>query len=478
MVLRIEDTDQKRWVAGAEEYIKEALDWAGIQVDEGPEQGGEYGPYRQSDRKEHYQRYAQQLVDEGKAYYAFDTAEELSAMRERLTAAKVSNLTYNAITRVQMRNSLTLSPEEVKALIEEGTPYVIRLKVPRKEEIRLNDMVRDWVVVHSSAIDDKVLMKADGMPTYHLANVVDDYLMKITHVIRGEEWLPSAPLHVLLYKFLGWEEQMPHFAHLPLLLKPDGNGKLSKRDGDKHGFPVFPIQGEFPDKEGNRELFNGFREAGYLPDAFTNFLAFLGWNPGTEEEIFDMQKLIDSFSIDRVSKAGAKFDITKANWYNQQYLKNRSNDGLAAHLSEILEDKALTMGPGQLEKVCALMKERVTFPIEIWSKGQYFFEAPSDYDKKVVKKKWTEEAVMVLDSLKEKLKNEKELTAESAKSTLDIALEEKGVGLGKVMQAIRLAITGVGGGPDLMEIMSIIGPEKLVQRIQQAIDTLPLKQTQ
>ncbi|MEL7002791.1 MAG: glutamate--tRNA ligase, partial [Bacteroidota bacterium] len=286
MILRIEDTDQTRYVEGAEQYIYESLKWVGINPDEGPEMGGDYGPYRQSERQSIYSQYAQQLVDSGNAYYAFDTSEELDQMRERLKAAKANSLQYNGITRMQMKNSLTLSEADVKEKIDAGEPYVIRLKVPSKEDVRLKDMVRDWVMVHSSAIDDKILMKSDGMPTYHLANVVDDHLMKITHVIRGEEWLPSAPLHVLLYRFLGWEESMPQFAHLPLLLKPDGNGKLSKRDGDKLGFPVFPIDGEFPDKGGNPEHFSGFRESGFLPDALLNFLVLLGWNPGNDQEIF------------------------------------------------------------------------------------------------------------------------------------------------------------------------------------------------
>ena len=315
MLLRIEDTDQTRYVPGAEEYIIQALKWVGIEIDEGLGVGGPHAPYRQSERKPMYMQYAEKLVADGNAYYAFDTEEELEAMRERLKKAGVATPQYNSITRTQMRNSVSLSESEVKALLKDGVPYVIRLKVPRKEEVRLNDLIRGWVMVHSSQIDDKVLMKSDGMPTYHLANVVDDYLMKISHVIRGEEWLPSAPLHVLLYKFLGWEDDMPQFAHLPLLLKPNGDGKLSKRDADQMGFPIFPLDWADPN---TKEKAIGFREAGYLPEALVNFLAFLGWNPGTTQEIFSIQELIEAFSIERIGKAGAKFDIHKAQWFNQQ----------------------------------------------------------------------------------------------------------------------------------------------------------------
>ena len=332
MILRIEDTDQARYVEGAEKYILDSLKWAKIGIDEGPEESGEFQPYRQSERKEIYQKYAQQLVIEGKAYYAFDTPEELEAMRERLKEGRVANPQYNAITRTTMKNSLTLSEDEVNKRISNGEPYVVRLMVPKKEEVRFHDLVRDWVVVLSSTIDDKILLKSDGMPTYHLANVVDDHLMKITHVIRGEEWLPSAPLHVLLYRYLGWEASMPKFAHLPLLLKPDGNGKLSKRDSLKHGFPIFPL--EWHDPESGEKL-KGFREEGYLADAFLNFLAFLGWNPGTEQEIFAKDELIKSFSIDRIGKAGAKFDIDKAKWFNQQYLKMKSNDEIGKMIQDV-----------------------------------------------------------------------------------------------------------------------------------------------
>src|SRR5690554_3657719 len=328
-LLRIEDTDQNRFVPGAEEYIKNSLEWLGIIPDESPWVEGPHGPYRQSERKPMYKQYALDLIEKGHAYYAFDTPEELDAMRERLTAARVVSPQYNSITRTQMKNSLTLPEDEVKARLASGEPYVIRIKIPRKEEVRLNDMIRGWVLVHSNSLDDKVLMKSDGMPTYHLANIVDDHLMGITHVIRGEEWLPSAPLHVLLYRYLGWEDTMPEFAHLPLLLKPDGNGKLSKRDAEKQGFPIFPLDWTDP-VTGEKAI--GFREAGYLPEALVNFLAFLGWNPGTEQELFTLDDLVGSFSLERINKAGARFDIQKAQWYNQQYLRRKSPENLAEYL--------------------------------------------------------------------------------------------------------------------------------------------------
>lgn len=476
MILRIEDTDQARFVEGAENYIRESLEWLGIEADESPFKGGEYGPYRQSERKEIYSQHIRKLLDEGNAYYAFDTPEELEAMRERLKAARVNTPQYNAITRTQMKNSLTLSDEEVKERLASGAPYVIRLKVPHKEEVRLNDMVRGWVMVHSSTIDDKVLMKSDGMPTYHLANVVDDHLMKITHVIRGEEWLPSAPLHVLLYRFFGWEDTMPQFAHLPLLLRPDGNGKLSKRDGDRHGFPVFPIEGKFAGKDGQPEEFNGFREEGYLPDALVNFLALLGWNPGTPQEIFSMDELISSFSVERIGKSGAKFDIEKAKWYNQQYIKARPASELSTYLVKDLEANGVAAEQSTVEKICEIMKERVVFPSDFWRDGRFFFSAPEEYDESVVRKKWTEEAVSVLEAYKKAILECQKLSAETAKSTLNNILEEKGVKIGQVMQAVRLAITGKGAGPDLMEIIEVLGKEEVAERITKAIDALPVKQ--
>ncbi len=472
MILRIEDTDQTRYVPGAEEYILEALKWVGIKIDEGVGVGGPHAPYRQSERKPMYMQYAQKLVDEGNAYYAFDTEQDLDAMRERLKTAGVSLPQYNSITRMQMRNSLTLLDDEVKALLAAGTPYVIRLKVPRKEEVRLNDLIRGWVMVHSSQIDDKVLMKSDGMPTYHLANVVDDYLMKISHVIRGEEWLPSAPLHVLLYKYLGWEADMPQFAHLPLLLKPTGDGKLSKRDADQMGFPIFPLDWIDPN---TGEKATGFRESGYLPEALVNFLAFLGWNPGTTQEIFSMEELIKAFSVERIGKAGAKFDIHKAQWFNQQYLRAKPNELLAEYLMESLGREKIKCSREKAEKVAAVMKERVTFPNDFWEQGKFLFFAPATFDEGIAAKKWNDDAVKVLSAFKDEVSKLTSFNAEVAKSTLEQVTASLGIGTGKILQALRLSVTGAGGGPDLMIIMEIIGKEEVVSRIDFALNTLKVK---
>ncbi len=469
-ILRIEDTDQARYVESAENYIKESLEWIGITPDESPwNDKGSVGPYRQSERKPIYKEYAQKLLDEGNAYYAFDTSEELVAMRERLKAARVATPQYNAITRMQMKNSLTLSEEEVKQRIASGEPYVIRLKVPRKDEVRLNDMVRGWVMVHSSQIDDKVLMKSDGMPTYHLANVVDDHLMSITHVIRGEEWLPSAPLHVLLYQFFGWEDSMPQFAHLPLLLKPDGNGKLSKRDAEKHGFPIFPLQWKDP---ASGEDVAGFREDGYLPDALINFLAFLGWNPGDEREIFSLEELTEAFTIERIGKSGAKFDINKAKWFNQQYLKNKDNVDLAEYLIKDLKSHGISANQENAERIVNALKERITFPHEFYTEGKFFFQKPDQYDAKVIEKKWTAEAVKVLELYAISLEKANHVDAEKAKLILNDVLEQEGVGMGKVMQSLRVSITGSGAGPDLMEIIEILGKDEVTERIRLALDKL------
>ena len=464
-ILRIEDTDQTRFVDGAEKYIEEALAWAGISPDEGVNFGGNYGPYRQSERKEIYQKYAQQLVDEGKAYYAFDTPEELDAMRDRLKEARVANPQYNAVTRMQMNNSLTLAEEDTAAKLAAGEPYVIRIKLPRNEDVRFKDIVRGWVVVNTATLDDKILMKSDGMPTYHLANIVDDHLMEITHVIRGEEWLPSAPLHIMLYQAFGW--QAPEFAHLPLLLKPDGNGKLSKRAADQLGFPIFPLNWNDP---ATGELSVGFREAGYLPDAFINFLALLGWNPGGEKELFHMSDLVDSFSLEKINKAGAKFDIEKAKWFNQQYLKFMDDDELTDKFVEVLgrsieRDRA---------KVIALsLKERVTFIQEMPEAGKFFFEAPSEYDEKVASKKWNSEAADKLKEFASELKGLGQLNADAVKQLLTEVLERDQMPLGKVMPALRLALTGQAGGPDLMEIVTILGAEEVVSRVEKA--TIALK---
>ncbi|EMR02509.1 glutamate--tRNA ligase [Cesiribacter andamanensis] len=470
MVLRIEDTDQTRYVPGAEAYIQEALDWAGIQLDESPWTGGPYGPYRQSERKEQYLAYAQQLIEAGHAYYAFDTPEELEAMRERLWAARVANPQYDSLSRMQMKNSLTLSQEEVAARISSGEPYVIRFKMPRKEEVRLHDIIRGWVMVHTATLDDKVLMKSDGWPTYHLANVVDDYLMKITHVIRGEEWLPSAPLHVLLYKALGWEAHMPKFAHLPLILKPDGNGKLSKRDAEKQGFPIFPL--EWIDPLSNEKV-AGFREEGYLPEATVNFLAFLGWSPGTNDELFTMEELIEIFSLERIGKAGTKFDIDKAKWYNQYYLRKRPDAELAGMLQEQLDKLEVGYEAEMVHKVALEIKERAVFPKDLWKDGAVYFIRPARYDQDVAAKKWNAEAQNIISQFAQAVEDDAQaLTAERAKDLLQQVLDKNNVKIGRVMQAVRLALTGVGSGPDLMNMIEIIGREETVLRLRQAVHHL------
>lgn len=468
MILRIEDTDQSRFVPGAEEYIMQALAWVGIKIDEGLKEGGPHGPYRQSERKAIYQQYAQKLIDEGNAYYAFDTEAELEAMRTRLKAADSIAQQYGSATRMTMNNSLTLSEEEVKQKLEAGEPYVIRLKIPDSEDVQLNDLIRGEVTIHSSQIDDKVLMKSDGMPTYHLANVVDDYQMQITHVIRGEEWLPSAPLHVLLYRFLGWENQMPRFAHLPLLLKPDGNGKLSKRDADKAGFPIFPLDWTDP-RTG--EPAKGFRESGYLPDALLNFLAFLGWNPGTEQELFSLEELIQAFTVERIGKAGARFDIQKAQWFNQQYLKARSNEELAPYLLNTLPAH-ISCSAEKAAKICGILKERVTFTHDFWQQGKFFFEAPAAYDEQVISKKWNSDAITVLTAYSQALQEIPELTADLAKTTLEKVTTELNIGIGKIMQALRVSLTGAGSGPDLMLSMEVLGSPEAAARIQHALNTI------
>jgi glutamyl-tRNA synthetase len=470
MLLRIEDTDQNRYVPGAEEYILKALAWLGIEIDEGPQQGGPHTPYRQSERKEMYRGYAEKLIAEGKAYYAFDTAEELDEMRKRLEAANVPAAQYNSITRLQMKNSLTLPPQEVKAKIDAGEPYVIRMKVQPKDDIRFNDLIRGWVVVHASQIDDKVLLKSDGMPTYHLANIVDDHLMGISHVIRGEEWLPSAPLHVLLYRYLGWEGTMPQFAHLPLLLKPDGNGKLSKRDADLGGFPIFPLEWKDPFKG---EVAKGFREEGYLKETTLNFLAFLGWNPGTEQELFSLDELIQAFSFDRVHKAGARFDIQKAKWFNQQYLKQKSDDGLAEELLPLYQAKGWDVTQEQVVKIVHLLKERVHFAKEILNESAFLFALPATYDEEVVAKKWNAEAAQAITAFSVAVSGfSGEFAAAEIKHLLTQTLEAQGIKMGKVMQALRLALTGVGAGPDLMISMEILGKDAVVHRLETAVTKL------
>lgn len=465
--MRIEDTDQNRFVPGAEAYIREALEWCGVLPDEGVSYGGKYGPYRQSERKEMYRAYADQLLDSGHAYYAFDTPEELDEMRERLKKAGSSSPQYNAVSREAMRNSLTLSEADVAALIAAGEPYVIRFKMPRNEEVRVHDHIRGWVVVNTHQLDDKVLFKSDGMPTYHLANIVDDHTMEITHVIRGEEWLPSAPLHVLLYEAFGWDK--PEFAHLPLLLKPDGNGKLSKRDGDRLGFPVFPLNWTDPD---TGEQSSGYRERGYFPEAFINMLALLGWNPGTPQEIFSLEELVEAFSLDRVGKAGAKFDPDKAKWFNQQYLRNTPDELIAGMVAPFAEAKGFKKDPAYLAEVCRLMKERASFTGEIVEGGIYLFEAPSRYDENTVSKKWKEGTAANMKKLHQRFSNADAFSASTLEAVFKAFLEEEGLGMGTVLPNLRLLITGEGMGPGMFDIMALLGRDESLQRMQKGIEIL------
>lgn len=465
-ILRIEDTDQTRYVPGAEQYIVDALSWCGIKFDEGVHIGGEHTPYRQSERKEMYRQYAMQLIESGHAYYAFDTPEELDEMRERLKASNVASPQYNYITRENMKNSLSLPHDEVAKRLAAGEAYVVRMKIPRKEEIRVVDMIRGNVLVHSAQMDDKVLFKSDGMPTYHLANVVDDYLMKITHVIRGEEWLPSAPLHVLLYRYLGWEEVMPQFAHLPLLLKPDGNGKLSKRDGDRLGFPVFPLEWKDPF---SGEISSGYREKGYFPEAFINMLALLGWNPGTTQEIFSMEELIEAFTVERISKSGAKFDANKTMWFNQQYLRAKDNAELAAIFQVELAGKNISADNSYVENVCALIKEKAHFTNEFWSLSSYFFIEPTEFDAEVIKKRWKDQVPDFINAFSSALASLEDFSHTSIENLFKQTAETMGISPGSVMQIFRVAISGVSAGPAVFEMVSLIGKEKVLARLTNAI---------
>lgn len=468
-ILRIEDTDQVRYVSGAEDYIQEALNWCNLTPDESPAKPGDFGPYRQSERKHLYKAYADQLVAEGHAYFAFDTPEELEEMRDRLRKAKVASPQYNAVTRSTMKNSLTLSEDEVQQRIDREEQYVIRLKVPRNEEIRFFDEIRGWVVVHSSNIDDKVIYKSDGMPTYHLANIVDDHLMEISHVIRGEEWLPSAPLHVLLYRFLGWESTMPKFAHLPLILKPDGNGKLSKRDGDRLGFPVFPLRWTDPK---THEVSSGYREQGYFSEAFVNMLVFLGWNPGTNQEVFTKDELIEAFTLARVGKAGAKFDADKTKWFNQQYLRAQSNEKLADLMLPFAKNKGYDVSTAFLAKIAQPLKERATFIKQMIDEGNFFFEAPSSYDEHTLKKKWKTNTPQYLKELRAKLADLSDFDETQIEDAFKSILTRHEIGFGQLGPGFRLAITGLGMGPSLFQICAILGQVETLKRIDTALEKL------
>ncbi len=470
-ILRIEDTDQTRFVPGAEEYIIESLKWCKMLPDEGQSIGGNYGPYKQSERKHLYRQYADQLLEAGHAYYAFDTAEELERMREMAKKAGTPNWQYNHVTRGNMKNSLTLSAQETQERLDAGGAYVIRIKLPRNEEVKFEDMIRGWVSVNTNNMDDKVLFKSDGMPTYHLANIVDDHLMDISHVIRGEEWLPSAPLHILLYRYLGWEDTRPRFAHLPLLLKPDGNGKLSKRDGDRLGFPVFPLQWQDPET-GN--ISSGYREQGYFAEAFINMLAFLGWNPGTDQELFNMQELIDNFSIARVNKAGAKYDHDKTRWFNQQYLRKKSNEELAELLLPYLEAKGYNTDREYAAQVVAIMKERAYFVADLLEEGEYFYKAPTEYDEKTLNKKWNPEAREHVSNLADRFEKMELFDATTIEEEFQAYLKEKETGFGKVGPGFRLAVTGKGMGASMFEICEVLGKQETLIRMRTALAKLPL----
>jgi glutamyl-tRNA synthetase len=466
-ILRIEDTDQTRYVPGAEQYIIDSLKWIGVELNEGPEQGGEYGPYRQSERKPMYREYAEKLVKDGYAYYAFDTPEELDTMRENQKAQGIPNPQYNSITRQYMKNSLSLPADEVEKRLASGDPYVIRIKMPRNEEVKLNDIIRGWVVVNTSQLDDKVLFKGDGMPTYHLANVVDDHCMKISHVIRGEEWLPSAPLHVLLHQYLGWGEEMPQFAHLPLLLKPNGNGKLSKRDGDALGFPVFPLEWTNPE---TGDVSSGYKESGYLPEAFINILSFLGWHPSDHQELFSLEELYEAFTLERVSKSGAKFDFEKAKWFNQQYIIKKDDKDLADLFKPTLAEKGIEASDEFIATVCGKVKERTQFISDFWEAGKYFFEAPDSYDEKTIKKKWKEDSAEILADFNDQCNALDAYTSESTHEVFQNILAKYEKGVGAVMPLIRVALTGIMQGPPVFEIMETLGKEESSNRMKAAIE--------
>ena len=465
LVFRIEDTDSHRFVPGAEDYIIESFRWLGIKFDEGVSFGGNHGPYRQSERRAIYKKYVDQLLADGKAYIAFDTPEQLEAKR-----AEIQNFQYDAKTRMQMTNSLTLSKEEVERRINDGEQYVVRFMVEPGIEVHVDDMIRGDVKIKSDILDDKVLYKsADELPTYHLANIVDDHLMEITHVIRGEEWLPSAPLHVLLYRAFGWEDTMPTFAHLPLLLKPEGKGKLSKRDGDRLGFPVFPLEWHDP-KTG--DISSGYRESGYFPEAVVNFLALLGWNPGTEQEMFSLDELVEQFDIHKCSKSGAKFDYQKGIWFNHESILRKSNEEIADLFAPIVANNGVDESMERITQVVAMMKDRVSFVKELWPLCSFFFIAPTEYDQKTVKKRWKEDSAKVMGELAEVLNGIDDFSIEGQEPVVMKWVEDKGYKLGDVMNAFRLALVGIGKGPGMFDISAFLGKEETIKRLQRAIEVL------
>lgn len=465
LVFRIEDTDSNRFVPGAEEYIIESFRWLGIKFDEGVSFGGEHGPYRQSERRSIYKKYVDQLLAADKAYIAFDTPEQLEAKR-----AEIQNFQYDARTRGEMNNSLTLPKEEVERRIADGEQYVVRFKVEPGIDVHIDDMIRGHVVIKSDILDDKVLYKsADELPTYHLANIVDDNLMEITHVIRGEEWLPSAPLHVLLYRAFGWEDTMPKFAHLPLLLKPEGKGKLSKRDGDRLGFPVFPLEWHDP-KTG--DVSSGYRESGYFPEAVVNFLALLGWNPGTEQELFTLDELVEAFDIHKCSKAGARFDYQKGIWFNHEYMLKKSNEEVANLFAPIVANNGVDETMERITKVVAMMKDRVNFVKELWPLCSFFFIAPTEYDEKTVKKRWKADSAKVMGELADVLEAIDDFSVEGQEPVVMKWVEEKGYKLGDVMNAFRLTLVGIGKGPGMFDISAFLGKEETLKRLRKAIEVL------
>ena len=465
LVFRIEDTDSNRFVPGAEEYIIESFRWLGIKFDEGVSFGGEHGPYRQSERRSIYKKYVEQLLAADKAYIAFYTPEQLEAKR-----AEIQNFQYDAHTRGEMTNSLTLPKEEVERRIADGEQYVVRFKVEPGIEVHINDMIRGHVIIKSDILDDKVLYKsADELPTYHLANIVDDHLMEITHVIRGEEWLPSAPLHVLLYRAFGWEDTMPTFAHLPLLLKPEGKGKLSKRDGDRLGFPVFPLEWHDP-KTG--DVSSGYRESGYFPEAVVNFLALLGWNPGTEQELFTLDELVQAFDIHKCSKAGARFDYQKGIWFNHEYMLKKSNEEVANLFAPIVANNGVDESMERITKVVAMMKDRVNFVKELWPLCSFFFIAPTEYDEKTVKKRWKADSAKVMSELADVLEGIDDFSVEGQEPVVMKWIEEKGYKLGDVMNAFRLTLVGIGKGPGMFDISAFLGKEETLKRMRKAIEVL------
>ena len=464
-VFRIEDTDSHRFVPGAEEYIIESFKWLGIKFDEGVSFGGDHGPYRQSERRDIYKKYVDQLLADGKAYYAFDTPEELDAKR-----AGIQNFQYDARTRMQMRNSLSLPEAEWRQMIADGEQYVVRFLITPGIEVHVNDMIRGDVVIKSDILDDKVLYKsADELPTYHLANIVDDHLMEISHVIRGEEWLPSAPLHVLLYRAFGWEDTMPRFAHLPLLLKPEGKGKLSKRDGDRLGFPVFPLEWHDP-KTG--EVSSGYRESGYFPEAVVNFLALLGWNPGTEQELFSLEELVEAFDISKCSKSGAKFDYQKGIWFNHEYILRKSNEEIADLFAPIVANNGVDESMERIRTVVSLMKDRVSFVRELWDLCSFFFLPPTEYDEKTVRKRWKEYSAQQMTELAEVLEGIDDFSIEGQEPVVMKWVEDKGYKLGDIMNAFRLALVGIGKGPGMFDISAFLGKEETLRRLRRAVEVL------